>query len=136
MTMRSRLPPRPRPLLALSVALAALLAATSAASASHAPGHAERVALRNATLHSRFVSAPIAAGHFRLLGGRVSTAGPWAKARITPTGPARDRLDAVLAIFKHSGHAWRLTMLGTAQVDCDGPRLPKPVRRDLHIVCD
>jgi hypothetical protein len=84
---------------------------------------------------SPLVPAPIRNGNFRLRGALVSSAGPWAKATLQPTGRFKHRLDAALAVFRRSQPGWRLVALGTAGVGCDHPRLPGRVRRDLHLAC-
>ena len=118
-----------------TLVLALVLAATAVASASHRPSPPARAAMNSAVKHSQLMPPPIRQGHFRLRAALVSSAGPWAKATIQPTGPARHQLDSVLAIFRRDGSGWRIAGLGTASAGCDHPRLPGPVRRDLHLSC-
>lgn len=135
MQPRTRPVRRTRALAAVLAVLAVSLLLAAAASASRAPGHAELVALRSAAVHSKLVPGPVRAGHFKLVGTRISTAGPYASTEIAPTGRYRTLLDAVSAIFQRGTRGWRLVSLGTAGVGCGHPRLPQAVRHDLHIAC-
>jgi hypothetical protein len=60
----------------------------------------------------------------------VSTAAPWAAAKLVPC--SKSRTDTALAVFQRVSDEWRLRDLGTAGVGC---MAPARVRRDLHLAC-
>ncbi len=120
----------------LTIAVVLLAAALPAAAlASRAPTNNERVQLRNAVKHSTLVSRAVRQGYFQLSTPRISSAGPWARARIVPTGNYSDPFFREIGVFKRSHHRWRLVKVGSSGIGCSRPRLSRAVRKDLKLRC-
>jgi hypothetical protein len=110
------------------VALVTLMLAADA-SAHRSPTRAESAAI-SAALHKPNVG--IRRGlcfHVRSI--VVSTAGPWASAKLVPCSGRGDR---ALAVLQRVRGKWRVRDVGTSGVGCTVA--PARVRRDLHLVCD
>lgn len=120
-----------------TIAAAVLVAALPAvADASRAPSKSEKKQLRSAVSSSKLVAKKIRkGGHFKLRNPRISTAGPWARAAIVPTGVYSDPFDPAIGLFKRSHGSWRLKAVGTSGVGCSKPRAPRAVRKDLKLRC-
>lgn len=110
----------------LTIAVA-LLASTSPAVASRPPTPNEAGAISRA-LHASRATGAVHCFHVHEI--VISTAGPWARARIFPCSKHGDRALAVLEL-KH--HRWRVRDLGTADTGCTVA--PRRVRRDLRLFC-
>ncbi len=112
---------------AVPVLTVALVALTATASASRAPTRSEADSISHA-LHASSATGAVHCFHVHEI--VISTAGPWARARIFPCSKHGDRALAVLEL-KH-GH-WRVRDLGTADTGCTVA--PRRVRRDLRLFC-
>jgi hypothetical protein len=124
-----------RTLFIIAAALLAI-AVPATALASRAPSHSEKVKLRKAVSSSKLVAKKIRkGGHFKLRNARISTAGPWARAAIIPTGVYSDPFDPAIGLFKRSHGKWSLKSVGTSGVGCSKPRAPRAVRTDLKLRC-
>jgi hypothetical protein len=125
-----------RTLFIIAAALLAVALPTSAALASRDASKSEKQQLRKAVSSSKLVAKKIRrGGHFKLRGVRISTAGPWAKAAIVPTGVYSDPFDPSRGLFKRSHGTWKLKVVGTSGVGCKNPRAPRAVRKDLKLRC-
>lgn len=108
-------------------AMAVLLVYPGGAGASRAPTHAEATAISKA-LHASRATGAVHCFHAREI--VVSTAGPWARARIFPCYKHGDR---ALAVLQRVKGRWRVRDLGTADAGCTVA--PRKVRKDLRLVC-
>ena len=123
---REHLPPTG---LIACVALVTVLLATDA-SAHRGPTRSESAAI-SAALHRPNMG--IRAGlcfHVRKI--VISTAGPWASAKLVPCD--RHRGDTAAAVLRRLGGRWRVRDVGTSGVGCTVA--PARVRHDLRLVCD
>ena len=100
---------------------------TTAASARRAPTPREASAISRA-LHGLTATRAVHCFHVREI--VVSTAGPWARARIVRCSGRGDR---ALAGLERQHGRWRVRDLGTADTGCTVA--PRRVRRDLRLVC-
>jgi len=119
----------------ITAAVLLAVALPAVAVANRAPSRSERVELRKAVTSSKKVSKAIRKGKFKLVKPKISTAGPWAKAGIVPTGTYSDPFNPTRGIFKRSHGEWRLKKVGGSKAGCSKPRLPRSVRQDLNIKC-
>ena len=110
----------------LLVALLLFVLAT-AASARRAPTPREASAISRA-LHASTATRAVHCFHVREI--VISTAGPWARARIVRCSGRGDR---ALAVLERQHGRWRVRGLGTADTGCTVA--PRRVRRDLRLVC-
>ena len=69
---------------------------------------------------------------FRVRDIVISTAGPWARAKLLPCNAHRG--DRALAVVQRLRGKWRVRDVGTSGVGCTVA--PARVRRDLKLVCD
>jgi len=112
------------------VALVAVLLVTADASAHRSPTKGESAAI-SAALHKPNVG--IRSGLcFHVRNIVVSTAGPWASAKLVQCN--KHRGDNALAVLQRVHAKWRVRDVGTSGVGCTDA--PAPVRRDLHLMCD
>lgn len=119
----------------ITAAVLLAVALPAVALASRAPTRSERVELRKAVTSSKKVAKAVRKGHFKLVKPKISTAGPWARAGIVPTGTYSDPFNPTRGIFKKSKGAWHLKKVGGSRAGCKKPRLPRSVRQDLNIKC-
>jgi len=116
-------------LLAVIATALGALAVTAVADAHRAPTKSESAAI-SAALHKPNVG--IRRGlcfHVRHI--VISTAGPWASAKLVPCNKSQG--DIALAVLQRSHGKWRVRDVGTAGVGCTVA--PVRVRRDLRLVC-
>ena len=115
---------------ATCVALVAAMLLAPAAAAHRSPTRAESAAIP-AALHKP--DQGIRRGLcFHVRNILVSTAGPWASAKLVPCDKRRG--DTALAVLQRVHAKWRVRDVGTSGVGCTVA--PPRVRRDLHLMCD
>jgi hypothetical protein len=119
---------QPRVLVVVAVVLCAL-APTSAAQARRAPTKGEVSAI-TAALHKSTAIRHGLCFHVRNI--VISTAGPWASAKVVRCDDGR-RYDTALAVLQRCRGKWRVRDLGTSGVGCTVA--PARVRRDLKLSC-
>ncbi|MHB8659312.1 MAG: hypothetical protein ACYC91_15435 [Solirubrobacteraceae bacterium] len=107
------------------IALALALCVPATAIASRAPSPATRAAILAAIHHKRGLGDPRL---YRVENVRVSTRGPYARARTVPRN--RALYQGQLVILRDQRGRWRVTDFGTAGVGCG---LPRAVQRDLRV---
>ncbi|HEY7893035.1 MAG TPA: hypothetical protein VIC05_12570 [Solirubrobacteraceae bacterium] len=111
-----------------ATALALLFSVVGAVASAHrSPNSKEAAAISRAVHRS---PARGAVRCFSVRGILVSSAGPWARARIYPCS---GRGDDALVVLEHRGGRWTVRDLGTADTGCSVA--PIRVRRDLKLVC-
>jgi hypothetical protein len=118
-----------RVLAAIAITVVCVLAPVSAANARRLPTRRE-VAAISVALHKTHAIRRGLCFHVRSI--VISTAGPWASARVVPCGNGH-RFDTALAVLQRSRGSWRVRDLGTSGVGCTVA--PARVRRDLGLVC-
>jgi len=117
-------------LASIAIMVLGVLAVTTAADARRAPTKREAAAI-SAVLHKPNVG--IRRGlcfHVRHI--VISTAGPWARAKLVRCGDEH-HFDTALAVLQRSRGRWRVRDVGTAGVGCTV--VPARVRRDLQLLC-
>jgi hypothetical protein len=119
----------------ITAALLAAVALPGAALASRTASHSEKKQLRSGATGSKLLPKGVRKGHFKLTKVRISTAGPWAKANVVPTGTYSDPFNPAKGLFKRKHGTWKLVNVGTSGVGCSHPRAPKAVRTDLKLHC-
>lgn len=126
---RSRRAPCGGPMAFIACAALVTVMLAADAGAHRSPTRGESVAISDA-LHKPNVG--IRRGlcfHVRSI--VISTAGPWASAKLIPCkGPG----DRALAVLQRVAGRWRVRDVGTSGTGCTVA--PARVRRDLHLVCD
>jgi hypothetical protein len=115
--------------LGLAVTLGALML-PQAASASRAPTALEAARI-GVAVHTSPLTVHLPDDAYFVTLMRVSTVGPWARARIMPR-PGRS-VDAATVVLSRAGIGWRLRDVGTVDVGCG--IVPFAVRRDLLLSC-
>ena len=116
-------------LAAFAVVSLVVAVSTNIADARRAPTRSEAAAISTA-LHKPNVG--IRRGLcFHVRSVVVSTAGPWASAKLFPCDNRRG--DIALAVLQRSHGTWRVRDVGTAGVGCTVA--PARVRRDLRLSC-
>lgn len=120
---------RRRVLAGIAVAALGVLAVTGAAQARRLPTKSEAAAI-SAALHRTHAIRRGLCFHVRNI--VISTAGPWASARVVRCGDGR-KFDTALAVLQRSHGKWRVRDLGTADAGCSVA--PARVQRDLRLDC-
>jgi hypothetical protein len=115
--------------LGLAVTLGALML-PQAASASRLPTALEAARI-GVAVHTSPLTVHLPDDAYFVTLMRVSTVGPWARARIMPR-PGRS-VDAATVVLSRAGIGWRLRDVGTVDVGCG--IVPFAVRRDLLLSC-
>jgi hypothetical protein len=113
----------------LVLALAALML-PQAASASRLPTPLEAARI-GVAVHTSSLTVHVPDDAYFVTSMRVSTVGPWARARIMPR-PGRS-VEAATVVLSRAGIGWRLRDVGTVDVGCG--IVPFAVRRDLLLGC-
>ena len=115
--------------LGLALVTAALMA-PSAAWASRPPTALEAARI-GVAVHTSPLTVHVPDDAYFVTLMRVSTVGPWARARIMPR-PGR-AVQAATVVLSRAGIGWRLRDVGTVDVGCG--IVPLAVRRDLLLGC-
>jgi hypothetical protein len=102
------------------------------ASAAHAPSPAQQRGIAEAARAAPATQG--VRGKFLVRRVRISEAGSWARASLTPKPRYVKTVQSVMAVFRQVRGSWRLRDLGTDGVGCS-IGMPPAVRRDLELVC-
>lgn len=121
--------PARRFLTCIAIALLGAVMPAGVAGARRAPTKGEAASISRA-LHASSATRAVRCFHTREI--VISTAGPWARARVVRCGDGR-RFDTALAVLQRLRGRWRVRDLGTSGAGCTVA--PARVRRDLRLVC-
>jgi hypothetical protein len=110
--------------------LVTALVVAAPALAARAPSSNERAQISAAVYRSPLTSA-LPDSSYRVGGIRISTRGPWARARVIPRRPTVQ--GAVGVLRRTARRGWRLRQIGSADVGCG--IAPVAVLRDLGLGC-
>jgi hypothetical protein len=113
----------------VAIAVLGVLAVTTTADARRAPTRREATAISAALHKSHAIRRGLC---FYVRNIAISTAGPWARAKVVRCGDGH-HFDTALAVLQRSHGTWRVRDLGTADTGCTVA--PARVRRDLRLVC-
>jgi len=119
-------------LASVAITVLGLFAVTAVADAHRRPTKGEAAAISVALHKSRAIRRGLC---FHARNIVISTAGPWASAKVVRCGNGVNGhyYDTALAVLQHSRGKWHVRDLGTADVGCTVA--PARVRRDLRLAC-
>ncbi len=108
-----------------------------AALASRKPDHDEAVAITKAFKTTKMAGLNKIAYQFNVVKIRVSTVNPsYARGNFVPKPKYRKVFQAGYGVAKYSrARGWKALSVGSADVGCSKPTVPKAVRKDLKLAC-